>query len=139
MARSTEFGALPVLYLSYSDTLQKPILDIIEHRVVFDNGKILSLGLKLLVRVNACAKALLLLRLHATHLLGHLAGSYGKAWSAVTSEVSASVICHFSDRHVPLSLPRRKLNTLWRPKIHKKYQLILDIHLGSISLVMTPA
>lgn len=32
-----------------------------------------------------------------------------------------------------------KLKTDCRPKIHRKYQLMLDIHRGSISLVATPA
>jgi len=39
----------------------------------------------------------------------------------------------------PLSLPSRKLKTGCRPKIHRKYQLMLDIHLGSMSFVATPA
>lgn len=37
-----------------------------------------------------------------------------------------------------MSLPSRKLKTDCRPKMQRKYQLILDIHRGSISLVMTP-
>lgn len=32
-----------------------------------------------------------------------------------------------------------KLKTGCSPKIHKKYHEILDIHLGSMSLVATPA
>lgn len=40
---------------------------------------------------------------------------------------------------IPLSLPRMKLKTGWSPKIHKKYHEMLDIHLGSMSLVATPA
>lgn len=46
------------------------------------------------------------------------------------------------DRRVeclPLSLPRRKLKMGCRPKKHKKYHEMLDIHLGSMSLVATPA
>lgn len=38
-----------------------------------------------------------------------------------------------------MSLPRIKLKTGCSPKIHKKYQEMLDIHLGSISFVATPA
>jgi hypothetical protein len=40
---------------------------------------------------------------------------------------------------IPFSLPSRKLNTDCRPKMHRKYQLMLDIHRGSMSLVATPA
>jgi urease accessory protein UreE len=55
------------------DVGKKPVLHIVQDRVVLNHGKVLSLTEELLVRVNTGAKHLLaLLRSHLTHLLGHL-------------------------------------------------------------------
>lgn len=44
------------------DTLKKSVRNVIQHRVVVDDGKVLSLGLELLVGVLA----------RSTHGIGHL-------------------------------------------------------------------
>lgn len=56
-----------------------------------------------------------------------------KGWATTNGEKLNKGGC------VPLSLPRRKLKMGCRPKKHKKYHEMLDIHLGSMSLVATPA
>ncbi len=104
---------------------------------MFDNSKILRLSKKLLVGIHTRSKHLGSLRPHLTHLLSHLAGSCASCQQR-HKQVNRKEKREGSG-NPPLSLPRRKLKTDWSPNMHKKYQLILDIHLGSMSLVATPA
>jgi len=57
----------------YLDTLQETLLDAVEHRIMLNNSKVLSLTKKLLVGINTGAKHLTCLRAHLAHLLRHLA------------------------------------------------------------------
>lgn len=122
----------------WTNTPQQAALHVVEDGVVFNDGQVLYLTLELLVRVHARAEHLRLLRSHLTHLLRHLVGSYRRDGGSSVSErgpekMSGKPGC------LPLSLPRIKLKMGCRPKKHKKYHEMLDIHRGSMSLVATPA
>ena len=60
----------------YFDTLKKTLLDAIEHGIMLNDGKVLGLSQKLLVRVNTRSEHLSSLWTHLAHLLGHLVRSY---------------------------------------------------------------
>ena len=115
---------------------EEPLFNIVKHRVVLYNRKILCLGKKLFVWVDAWTKQLWGLRCHLAHLLGHLASS---CRGCQREFMDRPLFVGGRRSSLPLSLPKRKLKTGCRPKMHKKYQLMLDIHLGSMSLVATPA
>jgi hypothetical protein len=100
---------------------------------MFDNCEVLGFGLELLIRVNSRTKHLRSLGSHLTHLLRHLICSLNRE-----RQLAWSIVQHL-DMNLPLSLPRMKLKTDCSPKMHRKYQLMLDIQRGSMSLVATPA
>lgn len=115
-----------------SDTLQQPCLDVVKDGIMLDNSEILGFGLELLVWVDSWSEHLRrTLGTHLVHLCGHL-----------TRSCDTSVefrLGRCAEIDIPLSLPSMKLKTDCSPKIHRKYQLILDIQRGSMSLVATPA
>jgi len=120
------------------DTLNKSLLHAVQDRVMLDNSKILSLSEELLVGVYARTKKLSWLRSNS-HLLSQLIGSW---YMHVSVDIVRHVIRPRSLKviqYIPLSLPSKKLKTGCRPKMQRKYQLMLDIHRGSISFVATPA
>lgn len=62
-----------VLLRSHLDTFKKPVLHIVEDRVMLNDGQVLRLAEELLVWVDAGAEHLLtLLGTHLAHLLSHL-------------------------------------------------------------------
>lgn len=125
------------------DPFEQPILHIVEDGIMLNDGKILGLGQKLLVGIYTRAKHLRLLRAHLTHLLRHLVGSWGREEACQREGlrdgevISAGLMMAWGG--LPLSLPSIKLKTGCSPKMQRKYHEMLDIHLGSISLVATPA
>ena len=116
------------------DALQQPVLNPIKHRIVVNDSQVLCLSLELLVRVLAGGEHLRL-GPHLAHLRGHLVRSYTYRSAKERKERA----WREEERSgLPLSFPSKKLKTDCRPKMQRKYQLMLDIHLGSMSFVMTP-
>jgi hypothetical protein len=113
------------------DTREQPLLDVVQNRIMVDNRDVLRFGLEKLVGVLPGGKHVGLLGAHLPHLLGHLIRGCGG--------MSAFCSIDGNGENLPLSLPSRKTKTDRRPKMHRKYHEMLDIHRGSSSLVATPA